>query len=203
MGKPSEVLKSYGKSFYWAGKFLPIQNFNKAAELYMFCRKLDDIADKQQNKNTLIILKEIKQAIKNKKFESLQKYDLQFPTFLLNNNLVILVITDLIDGLIFDQGNVQIKDVNELLNYSYKVAGTVGILMCIALDCYDKKAYKFAVDYGISMQITNIMRDISEDAEINRCYLPMSFTNNLTFSDVYFLKTNFDNKIEHKLIIDT
>ena len=52
MGKPSEVLKSYGKSFYWAGKFLPIQNFNKAAELYMFCRKLDDIADKQQNKKT-------------------------------------------------------------------------------------------------------------------------------------------------------
>ena len=203
MGKPSEVLKSYGKSFYWAGKFLPIQNFNKAAELYMFCRKLDDIADKQPNKNTLIILKEIKQAIKNKKFESLQKYDLRFPTFLLNNNLVILVITDLIDGLIFDQGNVQIKDVNELLNYSYKVAGTVGILMCIALDCYDKKAYKFAVDYGISMQITNIMRDISEDAEINRCYLPMSLTNNLAFSDIYFLQTNFDNKIEHKLIIDT
>ena len=57
MGNPSEVLKSYGKSFYWAGKFLPIKNFNKASELYMFCRKLDDIADKQQNKNKLIILK--------------------------------------------------------------------------------------------------------------------------------------------------
>ena len=77
MGKPSEVLKSYGKSFYWAGKFLPIQNFNKAAELYMFCRKLDDIADKQQSKNTLIILKQIKQANKRKKIESLQKNDIQ------------------------------------------------------------------------------------------------------------------------------
>ena len=202
MGKSSEVLQSYGKSFYWAGKFLPTKNFNKAAELYMFCRKLDDIADNQKNKNTLLILKEIKQLIKNKKFEDLKKYDLQYPIFLINNNLAILVIKDLINGLIFDQGNVQIKNVNELLNYSYKVAGTVGILMCNALDCYDKKAYKFAVDYGISMQITNIMRDILEDADIKRCYLPMSLTNNLTFSDIKLLKTNFDNENEHKLIIN-
>ena len=81
MGKPSEVLKSYGKSFYWAGKFLPIKNFNKAAELYMFCRKLDDIADKQQNKNTLLILKEIKQAIKNKKFENFKNMICDFLHF--------------------------------------------------------------------------------------------------------------------------
>ena len=87
---------------------------------------------------------------------------------------------DIIDGLLGDQKVVQIKDETELLRYCYRVAGTVGVLMCSILNCDDGKAKDYAIDLGIAMQLTNIARDVLEDAQMGRRYLPESWVGDIT-----------------------
>ena len=67
---------------------------------------------------------------------------------------------------------ISILDKSELINYAYYVAGTVGIMMAKILNAQNKYAYRYAVDLGIAMQLTNIMRDIIEDASMDRVYYP-------------------------------
>lgn len=185
-----EILKENGKSFYWAGRLLPKRYLTRCAELYSFCRKLDDIADEKTNSNNLIKLKNILNLIKKEEYNKLKNHNITFPDYLKKSSLAKSKIIDLIDGLIFDQKLVRIKSEKELILYCYKVAGTVGVLMCIALDCNEKKSYNFAIDLGIAMQLTNIIRDIKEDAEINRRYLPGKFVKNLTPKQIINISQN-------------
>ncbi len=72
------------------------------------------------------------------------------------------------------------KEEEELIQYSYYVAGTVGLMMCDALNCENKDAYLFAIDLGIAMQLTNIARDVLEDAKMGRRYIPGSWIDNIS-----------------------
>ena len=65
----------------------------------------------------------------------------------------------MIDGLILDQKSILFKDEEDLIRYSYHVAGTVGLMMCDVLKCTNQNAKLFAIDLGIAMQLTNIARD--------------------------------------------
>ena len=149
------VLKENGKSFNWAGKFLPSRYINRAAELYSFCRILDDIADSGDSLS-LKQLKGIKSYLLQNKKKSLS--EINYPKYF--NMLSKKAAIDLIDGLILDQNSVSFDDQSELIRYSYQVAGTVGLMMCDALECRDKNANLFAIDLGIAMQLTNIARDV-------------------------------------------
>ena len=175
---PKLILKKNGKSFYWAGKFLPTIYIDRASELYQFCRILDDIADSGEYAS-LKSLKAIKSNLKKKNNIGFNKNDnLTYPDFF--NLYSKKAAVDLIDGLILDQNTVLFKEENELIRYSYHVAGTVGLMMCDALKCYNKNAYLFAVDLGIAMQLTNIARDVLEDAKMGRRYIPGSWINNIS-----------------------
>jgi len=68
-----------------------------------------------------------------------------------------------------------VADVSSLLRYAYGAAGTVGIMMCAVLGVRDPAALPFAVDLGIAMQLTNIARDVAEDALCDRVYLPAAW----------------------------
>ena len=98
-----------------------------------------------------------------------------FQPFIHQKNLPVPVIIALIDGLLQDQRPVRIADERALRRYAYRVAGTVGLLMCHVLDCDDDAARAHAIDLGIAMQLTNIARDVLEDAEMGRRYLPASW----------------------------
>jgi len=78
----------------------------------------------------------------------------------------------LLEGLISDLATVRMQNSEELLRYAYRVAGTVGLMMCGALDVSQPAARPYAIDLGIAMQLTNICRDVTEDARAGRCYLP-------------------------------
>ena len=176
------TLKKNGKSFYWAGKFLPKQDINRAAELYSFCRSLDDIADNGQY-SSLKILKDIRFNIKKKIFSNLENiYNIKYPNFF--NSTSNKASVHLIDGLILDQKSILFKDEEDLIRYSYHVAGTVGLMMCDALKCTNQKAKLFAIDLGIAMQLTNIARDVLEDAKMGRRYLPGSWVDNLSPDEI-------------------
>ena len=189
------VLKKNGKSFYWAGKFLPKECINRAAELYSFCRILDDIADNVEI-NSSKDLKNIRSNIKTKSFKDLENiYSIKYPKFL--NSSSKKVVIDLIDGLILDQKAILFKKEEELIRYSYHVAGTVGIMMCDALRCDNSLAKSFAIDLGIAMQLTNIARDVLEDAKMGRRYLPGTWIQNISPKEIVLAaKTNDLKKIK-------
>lgn len=168
-----------GKVFFWAGKILPEYYLNRSADLYAFCRKLDDIADQEIKSVALKKLTSIKNLIKIEDYKNLKKFNIYMPNYLKKNYVAKIAIIDLLDGFIFDQGKVNINNNSQLIKYCYRVAGTVGVLMCIALDCKEKNARKFAMDLGIAMQLTNIVRDVLEDAKMGRRYLPVSKSFNL------------------------
>lgn len=194
-----EILKKNGKSFYWAGQLLPKKYLIRCAELYSFCRLLDDIADSKIKADNLSKLKNILDLIKKDDYNKLKNYKINVPDYLKKSELAKAKIIDLIDGLIFDQKQVRIKNERELILYCYRVAGTVGVLMCIALDCKEKKSHDFAIDLGIAMQLTNILRDIKEDAELNRRYLPGNFVKNLTPKQIINISQNIKHK-DHLIV---
>ena len=188
------VLKKNVKSFHWAGKFLNKECINRAAELYSFCRILDDIADSgEANSHQYLI--NIKSIIKKNIISELENiYSIKYPKFLKSSSKKAVI--DLIDGLILDQKVILFKKEEELIRYSYHVAGTVGIMMCDALKCNNDLAKSFAIDLGIAMQLTNIARDVLEDAKMGRRYLPGSWVQNISPKEIVLAaKTNDLKKI--------
>ena len=190
--KAKLILKKNGKSFYWAGKFLSEKYINRAAELYSFCRALDDIAD-SGDPTSLKHLTDIKLNINNNLYSEIENsYSIKYPQFF--NVSSKKAAMDLIDGLILDQKSILFEDVSELIRYSYHVAGTVGIMMCDALKCENQDAKLFAIDLGIAMQMTNIARDVLEDAKMGRRYIPASWIGNISPEDIVSAVKKNDNK---------
>ena len=170
-------LSVYGKSFHLARIFQGQHMGMKAARLYQFCRVLDDMADgdiEHGPKRLGRIRKDLLTA--GTASDPLLSH---FQPFLSKQKFSTKVIVALIDGLLSDQKPVRIKSDAELLSYAYHVAGTVGILMCNVLDCDNEQALGHAIDLGIAMQLTNIARDVLEDAEMGRRYLPASWVGSL------------------------
>ena len=186
------VLKDNGKSFYWAGKFLPRKYIDRAAELYSFCRILDDIAD-SGDKSSLKQLNSIKSYLvgEEKQLSSKKSY-INYPEYFNLSSKKASI--DLVNGLISDQKSISFKKQSELIRYSYQVAGTVGLMMCNALDCNNRNAKLFAIDLGIAMQLTNIARDVLEDAKMGRRYLPGSWINNLSANEIVKAAKEYDQQ---------
>ena len=177
-------IKSEGKSFYWASFFLPKKNRIAASRLYSICRYLDDVADSSKL-DTSSQIKNIFNQIKENESSEIN-------IFFKKNNINLGILKDLIDGLISDQQNVRVTDEKELIDYSYKVAGTVGLMMLPIINTKDAEARKHAIDLGIAMQLTNIARDVYEDAKMNRLYLPKEWLGQVSVSDL------IDNKLDHQ-----
>ncbi len=167
---PIGVMHKHGKSFYWASLFLGRQHTSSAAILYQFCRFLDDIADGNQP-DRVELLMSVSKTIKLKQDHS-ELCVSNFLTMSEKNDIPSKPAEELITGMLSDQGIVELKTERELLRYCHAVAGTVGVMMCKILGCKTQTANQFAVDLGIAMQLTNIARDVLEDANMGRRYLP-------------------------------
>ena len=194
----SKDLKREGKSFYWASFFLPQSTKKKAGTLYSICRYFDDIADKHFEDQTNFLkntIEEIKKNKNNKVNIFLQKSEINSSIFI-----------DLIKGLIFDQQKIRIQNKEELIKYSYYVAGTVGLMMSKIIGVKNEEAAKSAIDLGIGMQLTNIARDVYEDSKLKRIYLPSNWIPNISLKNLNNLNEfNSDNDVKiskaiHKVI---
>ena len=167
---PTEVLKNNGRSFYWARFFLTKESSDKATELYAFCRYLDDIADGDLP-GGLTKLRWLRDQITGA-LPVTDPHVSAFHTLTEHRPLTRQAADELLTGLIRDQDTVRFETERELIRYAYRVAGTVGLLMTPFLGGRDTRAYPFAIDLGIAMQLTNIARDVREDAGMGRRYLP-------------------------------
>ena len=163
-------LSIYAKSFNWSGFFLPKKIYFKCSVLYDFCRTIDNIAD--QNLDLEMKKKEL-QAFK-KKFEKKSENNSVIKNMwnlMEERNISRKIVEDLFDGVNSDlKKEVRIKTEKELLIYSYRVAGTVGLMMAKIFGVKKKESLQRAIDLGIAMQLTNISRDVIEDRKNNRTY---------------------------------
>ena len=177
-------LKKHGKSFYWASFFLPKRNKDAATKLYSICRFFDDLADNNNENQTKILTREFKKICDD--------FNHPINVFFKSHNLSVKILGDLVDGLVKDQTDVRIKNEKELIQYAYQVAGTVGLMMSPLIMVNNNKANKHAIDLGIAMQLTNIARDIYEDALMNRIYLPQDWISNTDISELTDISSNKD-----------
>ena len=172
----NNLLEKHAKSFHWASFFLSKEIYQKCSALYNFCRTLDDIADEIN-----------KLDVKTNNFVKFKKdfLDKNFNNSIIKEMWLIIesenisktVVIDLFDGVETDlEDKVLIKSKKDLLVYSYRVAGTVGLMMSKILKVKDKEALKGAIDLGIAMQLTNIARDVNEDKKRNRKYIESDFS---------------------------
>ena len=168
-------LSVYAKSFSWAGFFLPKKTLNKCSALYDFCRVADNLADDEE-----------KIENKEKKFNQFEKDFNQknFDNPIIKNmwdlidefNISLKIVHDLLIGIKSDiKESVKLNSKKDLLIYSYRVAGTVGLMMAKILRVSKKSSLKSAIDLGIAMQLTNISRDVIEDYKNNRSYIDKNF----------------------------
>lgn len=187
--KIENYIRFYGKSFYWAGKFLEKEVFEDCSTLYAFCRVIDNLVDKKSNSKTNVrkFIKDYQSQNSkiqvNKEFKKIEtKY--QIPKKYIN---------DLFYGINLDTKTVKIKSTKEIIKYSYYVAGTVGAMMSYIFQTSKPQAIKHAINLGIAMQLTNISRDVLKDAYLNRIYLPKNMLNEeITAKDI--IKKKFNKK---------
>jgi phytoene synthase len=166
-----EVLSEHAKSFRWAGAFLPSAKLNDASVVYALCRLIDDIADERTSDDVA------NNALAELESELLRRSDARpivalFLEVAERTEIPVEAAIELIEGVRYDMHPVMVPDDRALLRYCYRVAGTVGLMMCGVIGVRSAAAYPFAVDLGVGMQLTNISRDVAEDAGRGRVYLP-------------------------------
>ena len=168
-------LATYAKSFNWAGFFLPKKTYENCSALYDFCREADNIADDPGKlEDKIIKFENFKKDFLNKNFQNVVIKNIW--ELIDEFNISTKVINDLFDGINSDiKERVELKSKKELLIYSYRVAGTVGLMMAKILKVNKIDSLKSAIDLGIAMQLTNISRDVIEDKNNKRSYINENF----------------------------
>ena len=170
---PWPMLKRHGKTFAWAAHLMPRRDADRLARLYAICRGLDDLADLDGGadaKARLLGLRAVSWTS-----SSADPMARELATMVTDMGLNPAPMQQLLDGLISDLDHKVIADDASLIRYAYLVAGTVGLMVCDVLDVGAPIAHKAAVNLGIAMQLTNIARDVHEDAVAGRKYVPATW----------------------------
>jgi phytoene synthase len=172
------ILAAKGKTFHWAAGLLCKRYRERATRLYAFCRVVDDLADERVSYDVARrSLEDCRSAIVGG--------DALHPTYgdmvelIRETDIDRSVVIELIDGIVSDLEPARIETAAALLLYCYRVAGTVGIMMCGVFDVDHAAAKAHAIDLGIAMQLTNLCRDVAVDAVAGRRYFPASLVGDL------------------------
>lgn len=189
-------MAKHAKSFNFASQIFNKEQYRRVNLLYAFCRYVDDLADENAPE---IADKELTQLFKNLDNNPLTKE-------VLSLGVPREQMKVLIEGALFDVKEGRILTEQDLITYCYKVAGIVGLMMCPIIGVDSEKAKRHAIDLGIGMQLTNISRDILEDAENNRCYIPETKVHACNFSKFSMIpseKTPYEIKVLVKEMLET
>lgn len=195
-----QISKESKSSFYYAFNLLPEKQRDAMNTVYAFCRKTDDIVD------DISVPAEVK-------YEKLRKWRIEFERAFVgrseypllnklgktisNFNIPLDPFFELIKGMEMDLQKNRYKSFDDLLVYCYRVASTVG-LMCIEIFGYKNPSTKdFAVNLGIALQLTNILRDLGKDAEQGRIYLPQEDLIKFNYTEDKLYQKISDENFKH------
>ena len=182
-------LSIYAKSFSWAGFFLPKKTLKKCSTLYDFCRVADNIADDlEEIVNKEKRFNQFENDFNNKKLDDPVIKNMW--GLMEEFNISVKIVQDLLIGIKSDiKVKVKFNSRKDLLIYSYRVAGTVGLMMAKILKVNKKSSLRSAIDLGIAMQLTNISRDVIEDSKNNRFYIDKNFeeiSSTINLADTFY-----------------
>jgi phytoene synthase len=172
------LLITHGRSFHWARRMLGARHAERATRLYGFCRRIDNLADEAASRGEAhAALDAIRRALGDGESDDVAVSDML--QLMHSCHIDPSIPLELIHGVESDLGEVRLADMDELISYCYRVAGTVGLMMTAALDVSTPEALPHAIDLGIAMQLTNICRDVCDDALLGRRYLPASLVGDI------------------------
>jgi len=177
------ITRSHAKTFYLATRFLPNEKQRSIFAIYGLCRYVDDLIDESED---LITMSKINAADARPIMDDFQRKLEEAYVTKHSDNLILLAFSDtlknfdipmkypieLMEGVCMDLHTNRYQTFDQLYGYCYKVASVVGLMTSEVFGYDDPKAIGHAIDLGIAMQLTNILRDIGEDLERDRIYLP-------------------------------
>jgi phytoene synthase len=173
-GAAERVLARHSKSFALAARLLPKACRADVAVLYAYCRRADDEVDEapehERRARVEALFTELDSVYAGHPQSSPLIAELQ--RVVTSYRIPKLYLSELLEGMRSDLGPVRIANRDELLSYAHRVAGVVGLMLCHVFGLRDRRALSNADHLGIAMQLTNICRDVLEDAARDRVYLP-------------------------------
>lgn len=170
-----EAIRHGSLSFHAASRLLPASVRDPSLALYAFCRLADDAVDLQQQKAAAVMrLKDRLDRIYAGRPDNAAP-DRAFARVVEEFEMPRALPDALLEGLAWDAMGRRYATLSELFDYSARVASAVGVMMCVLMRARDPNALARACDLGVAMQLTNIARDIGEDALEGRVYLPLDW----------------------------
>ena len=209
-----QISQHHAKTFYLASLFLPKKQQKPIFAIYALLRTVDDLVDNAEDKlhNGLITSEEIQTLLEGWKSRLRECYAVKLDNdpimmawhdTLTSYTIPIELPLDLMDGVAMDIEFKQFETFDELYVYCYKVASVVGLMTSEIFGYSDKQALQHAIELGIAMQLTNILRDIGEDVDRGRIYLPLEDLRRFNYSTEEFMQkkinANFINLIKFQI----
>jgi phytoene synthase len=196
-----EKAAASGSSFYYSFLFLPKEKRRAIIALYAFCREVDDVVDEctdeQVARTTLNWWRGQVAEIYGGKPQ--HPVAIALIPVVVKFNMAQELLLEIIDGMEMDLDQPRYSDFKSLQLYCYRVASVVGLLSVEIFGYTDRQTLKYAHDLGIAFQLTNIIRDVGEDARRNRIYLPMDEMQQFGVTAADILNANETENI-HKLM---
>lgn len=170
---PRAVIERHSKSFALASRLLPPRVAQEAAVVYAWCRRADDAIDEQETGPAALALAHLQQELNELYAGLAPAAELAgFATVVQARGIPRRYPAELLAGMAMDVLGQHYESTEELLLYCYRVASTVGLMMCHVMGVSDPAALRPAAHLGLAMQLTNICRDVREDWQRGRLYLP-------------------------------
>ena len=172
------IMKKGSKTFSFAATLFDAQSREGAELLYTWCRACDDAVDNEPDAGRALARLKALRENTARAFRGEKSNDLTFTAFELlhrKHGIEECHAQALLDGMQMDVEGAHVPDDETLKLYCYRVAGVVGLMMSKVMGVTDPRAHQHAIDTGLAMQMTNIARDIREDLERNRIYIPTTW----------------------------
>ncbi len=171
----TQSIRHGSRSFHTASKVLPRRVRDPALALYAFCRLADDAVDLHSDKSGAVLrLRDRLERIYAGRPKDAPA-DRAFAAVVESFDMPQALPDALLEGLAWDALERRYETFSDLVSYSARVASAVGVMMCVLMGVRDRHALARAADLGVAMQLTNIARDIGEDAHEGRLYLPLEW----------------------------
>ena len=166
------ITSEYSKSFYFASALLPEEKRSAVRALYAFCRTVDDIVDESTDTERETELDYWRRMVEAASFSEDDLVAAAWADTLARYHIPRHYALQLIDGVARDLVQTRYQTFDELATYCYGVASTVGLMSMYIVGFHSSDAVPYAIKLGVALQMTNILRDVGEDYQTGRLYLP-------------------------------